>query len=359
MSIIYDSCIYCNKIFNIFHPHTCSDESGGNIDSSNNTHIGIYNGTTSIVTDSVSNINIFKEMEIPHAVPIFNDTYSSPLPHNLQHTHKSTNVSVSLPIQHTIYCVACGNKTVVNGGGDDGIKIDKTGNMLGNTPVAVGAGGGGGGNETPDLYKMFLQLEKKYDKLQKEIYNLKSASARRLRRDINDYLQHDLRAKCTFLDWVTSFVVNDEILQTVFNGTLMDGIKQCLNDRIQTEGVYSIPIRFFKEKQNDIFIFTDEITTDGDKDACTKKNANNAEILPIWKIVTKSYVDKIKENIEILVVKKFLEWHDICINSKKISDEKHELMLSYSQKVMETGSKARREKHTAELHKWMFDKLVQ
>jgi len=226
-----------------------------------------------------------------------------------------------------------------------------------------------------ELYSIVLELTKKCDKLQQDVTNMKQQLSNRFKRDIADYLQYDQRPKYTFLEWVNTFVVTDEILNIVFNTDLFDGIRKCINDRIENEGIFSIPIRVFKEKPDWIFIYTNEpIKNNKNKEReekCINEkikcipveiqlSSNEEDFLktPVWRMVSKSNFNRVKEYVTEHILKKFYIWETENEPKMKHSSEKMDILASYMLKVIGHGSKQKKERQNAELYKWFFSKIA-
>jgi hypothetical protein len=223
-----------------------------------------------------------------------------------------------------------------------------------------------------------MQLSNKCETLHNEVTNLKAKFSTRLKRDIADYLQYDQRPTHTFLEWVTSFVVTDEILQLVFDTDLAEGVKKCVDDRITEEGAYSIPVRVFKEKPEHIFIYTNEpivVTNVEDvhnavvggeptKVKCVpveiRLGVTPKELLktPTWRMLPKASFTRVKEYIAEHILKKFYVWEKENEPSMIHSTEKMDLLTSYTLKVIGHGKKCQKERQNAELYKWFFSKMA-
>lgn len=232
-------------------------------------------------------------------------------------------------------------------------------------------------NELPsqrELYDIILELSKKCESLQNDVNNLKSQYSRRLKRNIAEYLEYDQRPKYTFLEWVNSFVITDEILLIVFEHDLLEGIKTCIENRIQSEGVSSFPIRFFKDKPEWLFVYTDEpiiteATTPHSDDEIEKfkcipvkirLGAEPKDLLksPTWRMVSKTDIIRIKEYISEHILKKFYIWEKENEPKMKFSSEKMDILTNHTLKVIGHGSKKKKNEQNAELYRWIFSKMA-
>jgi hypothetical protein len=269
----------------------------------------------------------------------------------------------------------------------------------------------------PDLYKMVMELSKKCDSLQKEVDKLKLSATNRFKRNINEYLENDRRPKYTFLEWIYSFKIDNDILQLIFEGDLMDGIKKCLNDRIDNEGILSIPLRIFKEKPELLFINTDEpvsetaddevgssfgkrtyikgdhkggicppynvaepriggdnieTTTKGVRDEDEKPTVcNRVEIIlgvvskqqmlkePVWRMVQKHGFLRVVEALSESILKQFYTWEKENEELMFSSGVNKDLLMNYTLKVMGHTQKNKKDKRINELYKWFCNKIIQ
>jgi len=338
MSLSYKSCIFCDVIFDISTPHVC--ETGNppsvsfhKIDNKIETNTGIINETES-KTATETNMLIVKRP-------------------------KPATDSIKKQVESDEECI--NNKEI-----DYLPKKPPRKQLVVNDDIP----------SQKELYSLVLELTKKCDKLQQEVINVKQQLSNRLKRDIADYLQYDQRSKYTFLEWVTSFNVTDEILTLVFNTDLTDGIRKCIEDRIENEGVFSIPIRVFKEKPDWIFIYTNEPIKNTENKNDSKNNSENEKIkcvpveiqlgvnpqellkTPVWRMVSKSNFQRVKEYVNEHILKKFYIWEAENEPKMKHSTEKMDILASYMLKVIGHGSKQKKERQNAELYKWFFSKMA-
>ena len=338
MSLSYKSCIYCDVIFDVSTPHVCETVDSPSvgfhkIDNKNEFNNSIINETESKTNAKPNMLNVNQPEE----------SINSPKKTVEYHKDCDNNNQLCYLPKKTQR-----KQILVN----DGIPSQK------------------------ELYILVLELTKKCDKLQQEVINVKQQLSNRLKRDIADYLQYDQRPKYTFLEWVTSFKVTDEILNLVFNTDLADGIRKCIEDRIENEGVFSIPIRVFKEKPDWIFIYTNEpikrienrdggeSKSENEKIKCVQVeiqlgvNPNELLKTPSWRMVSKSNFQRVKEYVNEHILKKFYIWEAENEPKMKHSTEKMDILASYMLKVIGHGTKQKKERQNAELYKWFFSKMA-
>lgn len=358
MILIYKSCIFCDAIFDPSIPHICKKT----------------NNTEKIEIGETVNTNDKPDNKPDHSI------------YNI-FCNNSHNNNPSLPQHRPTNMTEINKRTETllpppdNGSDEVGYYLPKNDNP---PPPTLPKTKGGNKkkriyNTIPtqiELYELVLQLSNKCETLQTEVTSLKTKFSTRLKRDIADYLQYDQRPTYTFLEWVTSFVVTDEILDFVFETNLMDGIKKCIEDRIKEEGIYCIPIRVFKEKPDHIFIYTNEPVVVADdnegeeggeepmKIKCVpvelRLGVKSIELLktPTWRMVPKSSFIRVKEYVAEHVLKKFYLWENENEPKMIHSAEKMDMLTSYTLKVIGHGTKAKKEAQNAELYKWFFGKMA-
>lgn len=112
-----------------------------------------------------------------------------------------------------------------------------------------------------EMFHLVQHLSLQCKILTDEVNTLKINNTYRIKKDPMDFLKKAPFPIQLYDDWYKNFQVNINHLEEVFENNLTNGIKKCLNDRIISEGLCSIPIRTFKEKSGVLYIFTN----DGDK----------------------------------------------------------------------------------------------
>jgi hypothetical protein len=383
MILIYKSCIFCDTIFDASVPHicnTCPDEGKNKIDTEHPPSSGNEESEQDIIMDE--NKRLIKRTVVARKAI---RTISHTLKEETESTDEDESATITT-ISPSIYHI---RNTKNKAGGYGSLKKKRTQthsitHSYTHVPSQI------------ELYELVMQLSKKCETLQNEVASLKTKFSTRLKRDIADYLQYDQRPAHTFLEWVTSFDVTDEILHMVFDTDLTEGVKKCIDDRITEEGVYSVPIRVFKEKPDYIFIYTNEpivigngagddwnemkkneedghtrqITSEGGggepltKVKCVpvdiRLGVNPKELLktPTWRMVSKNSFTRVKEYVAEHILKKFYLWEKENEPNMIHSTEKMDMLTSYTLKVIGHGSKCKRERQNAELYKWFFSKMA-
>lgn len=193
-----------------------------------------------------------------------------------------------------------------------------------------------------ELYAMILKLNEqvqtltdKNQHLQKEIHNLKVIANSRFKRNLLEYLNNLPLPAYTFKEWLrNTFTIELKYLYQVFENDLIDGMKLFLEEKIKKEGIGTLPIRFFKEKQDNVFIYTNE----------EQKNK--------WKMSLKTEFSHIVEHLYHEFMKTYYTWQKD--NETKINSfEEKDIIVAYSLKI-NGGSKAKQERTKNELQRWFF-----
>jgi hypothetical protein len=145
-----------------------------------------------------------------------------------------------------------------------------------------------------ELYHLVQDLACKNAQLQKKIAQLEKNQTTRNRKNIIEYLDDRLPTSSAF-EWARSFVIQQRHLDTIFEGTLTDGIKHCIKDHLQTiDG--TLPICAFTQKPNVIYAYN---TNDCDDASVTETN---------WHVMTNAELDKFIFIISYKFLQAFMEW---------------------------------------------------
>jgi hypothetical protein len=209
-----------------------------------------------------------------------------------------------------------------------------------------------------EMFKMILDLTEKVELLteknkvfQKEINNLKNATNRRFKRDLLEYLQNFPPPKYAFKEWLKqTFSVDLKHLYLVFENDLIDGMKSFLEDKIKKEGIANLPIRFFKEKPDNIFIYTTSPPT-----TTTTQQQEQSPVYE-WKMCLKTEFSQILDYLNHEFMKTYYTWQKEN-EHKVVSFDEKDIIVAYSLKI-NGGNKAKQERTRAELQKWFLLKIT-
>jgi hypothetical protein len=220
---------------------------------------------------------------------------------------------------------------------------------------------------TPQLYNLLINLNEKVQKLteenenlKKEVNRIKSITNIKFKKNILEYLNYLPPPNHSFKEWLKTFQITYDYLTIVFEGDLIDGIKKCLEDKIAKEGINSIPIKYFKEKPEYMFIYTDENLLKKSEEDQQKQPITNNSLKTCkfeWKMGLKIEFNQIIEHISYEFINIFYVWQSENEKTTVHSIEEKEKMIVYISKIMGMGSKSKQEKHRSELHKWFINRI--
>ena len=95
--------------------------------------------------------------------------------------------------------------------------------------------------------------------LREDIKEIKLYTSYYIKKDIIKFLKSYCLPVTSYEDWYKEYLIDDSYLFIVFENNLTEGIKKCIQDRIISHGISSIPIRSFKEKPGTLYIYSNEI----------------------------------------------------------------------------------------------------
>jgi len=183
----------------------------------------------------------------------------------------------------------------------------------------------------------FDKLYEENTKLKKDVQSLKNALNMRTKKKIIDILNHSKYQSPTFHEWVDSFQISAEHLESVFENDLLEGMKNVISAVIPDR--FSVPIRAFTEKKGFLYVFV------------YNKETKNKE----WKTVENDEINKMIYTLSRRFIKRFLEWSKEN-EEKNNSDEKlMEDHITYMMKI--NGGQKSDEKMMNEIKEWLFQKL--
>lgn len=132
-----------------------------------------------------------------------------------------------------------------------------------------------------------------------------------------------------FEDWINKISVNEDQLQKVFLNDLTDGIKCCLSDQIDLDGIDFIPIQLVKNKSSNFVIYS---------------NKNNE-----WEICSQSKLLSCIVSISHKFAKSFIQY-------QKETILEHDLGFEYFVKI--AGTKIKKDKQCTEIKNFLLSLLT-
>lgn len=193
-----------------------------------------------------------------------------------------------------------------------------------------------------ELFGMVKLLATKCDRLEEEIKAIKTHTSVRQRKNILEILETTRKPEQTFYHWITSVTVDFDMLFTVFNGDLTEGIKQVFIKRLAADNKNK-PVCCFRQKSGTIYVYDKYIVGEGDGEPNK------------WHIMNTDEVNRMLNHLSRLFIKTYLDWQ--TENEEKIaaSEDMQGQTIYYMMKV--NGSKVSNEKRWLELKKWLAGKI--
>lgn len=117
--------------------------------------------------------------------------------------------------------------------------------------------------DTPTLrkvYELVLELAHENAKLKKQVDKLTSKieSKDRKKLCVIDWLNENSRPEQSFKSYYTSLTFTEKHLELIFKHDYIAGMLRILEDVFPTDTLAQLPIRSFKQKQNTLYIYTNE-----------------------------------------------------------------------------------------------------
>lgn len=168
-----------------------------------------------------------------------------------------------------------------------------------------------------ELFGLVQSLALQCKTLSDKVLSLESSKSYHIRKSVLCFLQNQPRPSEKFEVWIKNFLITEIHLNEIFEYNLTNGIKRCITDRINDEGLKKIPIRGFSEKVNMLYIY------DGNSESG-------------WSICSKESFCNMIDEVNNAVIRCFCRWQT---EQDEIDYEKQ---ISCSIKV--NGSKINKEK---------------
>ena len=147
-----------------------------------------------------------------------------------------------------------------------------------------------------ELYKLLKEFAYKCDKLQLRVDKLENRQNVRQRKQLMEYLL-DVSPPITAIEFVRTFTITQEHLDTVFDVDLTAGMKSALKSNINPQST-KLPIRAFSQKLNTLYIYN---TPDSEDHLLSKKP-------PQWSIMTNAELDRIISILSFKFLQAFMLW---------------------------------------------------
>jgi hypothetical protein len=198
-----------------------------------------------------------------------------------------------------------------------------------------------------EMYRAMKDLIQECHTLREEVAHLKSIVYVRLKKNYIQILHAEPPPTTTFETWYNDIQITLTHLEHLFLYNLIEAIQFSMEE---TTPKTHPPIKIFKEKSNNIYIYSKY-------EFVSQENNKFTEIpTPKWRIATNQDIDKfisiVKSKYEIAFVMWKMENKDIFRNNERELDR----VTQYSIKV--SGTKINAERKLAEMKKWMALKFT-
>ena len=139
------------------------------------------------------------------------------------------------------------------------------------------------------LSKQQILLKEEIDELKQYIKKDEIKKEEIVNKGVKNYRKCDI----FFEDWINKIFVNEDQLQKVFLNDLTDGIKCCLSDQIDLDGIDFVPIQLVKNKSSNFYIYSNE---NNEWEICSQSKLLSC-IVSISHKFAKSFIQYQKETI--------------------------------------------------------------
>lgn len=188
-----------------------------------------------------------------------------------------------------------------------------------------------------EQFKLIQHMFVKMKSLENEVMKLRIENGVRKRKYILELLNQNEYSKppLSFEQWYKTLVIQEKHLKRIFDGDVCDGIKSLLNDYITFN---NIPICSFKQKQNTIYIYTNEES-------------------PKWIILQHDVFDIWYRHMNHLFLQAFLQWQMDNSDLIQSSEEERDKNISNVHKINGLSDNYE-QKRKQGLKKWIYDKIA-
>jgi hypothetical protein len=195
------------------------------------------------------------------------------------------------------------------------------------------------------------------NELKREVRSLKSATANRTRKEVVEYLNLLTTPVTTFKSWIASQSIEFSHLECVFEYSLTEGLKMCIEDHLQLntkdeanlqrnaketkEYLKSIqlPICAFESKPNQFYIYDMSGTVSS------------------WKRMESDLFERWISTLSHKFLQYFIEWQTDNLPTMASEKDKEDNILYMIKVNGGRNPSLDKEKRIAELKKWLFSKI--
>ena len=187
-----------------------------------------------------------------------------------------------------------------------------------------------------EMFKYIQFLAVKCDKLQQEVEYLKKNSGLRCKKVISQTLDTLPQPAVEFGKWIRSFVISPTQLDKVCKEiSLMEGVKQYLGKRFRQETVEQIPIRSFKQKPNNLYIYS---------------GVTN------WRVMTPKDMSQLIDALFQAFIVEFTKWQEERQELFETNEREQDKNIKYMMKIHNIHGNQTRQ--ITELRRWLYSQLL-
>ena len=192
-----------------------------------------------------------------------------------------------------------------------------------------------------EMYKLVQHIAVQCNKLQKEVEKLKANSSISCKKAVLETLNSPLSRPPlqTYQEWIKSFSISTYYLERVFKENITEGIKLVLSDRIKKETKENIPIRSFKQKPTNLYIYS-QASPDSELDR------------PYWRLMSVDDYDRMINLLLHQFIVEFTNWQDDNCEVLESSEKEKDKNIMYMMKIH--NIKTNEEKQKLEIRKWIY-----
>ena len=187
-----------------------------------------------------------------------------------------------------------------------------------------------------EMFRLIQHLTKTCRQLEEDVIKWKTKNYTYMRKSILTQLNQVPIPTTMFDEWIKTFSVGMLHLQSAIQpmGTLMDGIKHVLKDRITTDGIRTCPERACKEKTDVFYIYIDNK----------------------WSAASSSQWHRLIQSISHGFVQTLCQWEDEHQELLQHSMTEKDKYITYLVKI--TGPHALKEKQKSAMKAWFIQQIL-
>lgn len=199
-----------------------------------------------------------------------------------------------------------------------------------------------------ELFRYVQDLTVRLEKTEKEVVRLRSLMNTRQKKAILEWLnQPGQLPVITFEEWWNECRATDADVQHTISRDLTDGIKHCIETRLDSSVGSKLPIRSFTQKPNTFYVYSRDT---GNRDG-------NAATLPAWRIMSNEQLERMALHISQSILREFLVWQktNLQIGSAEQDEKTMDKTVALMMKI--NGNGIAIDKRLVEIKRWLYPKL--